>query len=83
MNEERTGYRNGQLIYPITVLDTKPQSGGGGMQPGPNTVGTEEIIDGSVKLEDLNGEVINRMTEVYDPTTGTIYANGARPPKTT
>ena len=80
---ERSGYRNGRLIYPISVLVTKPQSGGGGgsCQPGPNTVGTEEIIDGSVKLEDLNQEVVDRMTEVYDENTGTLYANGARPPQ--
>lgn len=75
---ERSGYRNGRLIYPISILDHKPQEGGGS-QPGPNTVGTDEIIDGSVKMEDLNQEVIDRMTEVYDESTGTLYANGSRP----
>lgn len=39
---------------------------GGGGQPGPNTVGTEQIIDGAVETEDLNQDVISRMTHSYD-----------------
>ena len=39
---------------------------GGGGQPGPNTVGTEQIIDGAVEPEDLNEDVIERMTHSYD-----------------
>ena len=56
---ERSGYRNGRLIYPISVLDTKPHPN----RPGPNTVGTEEVIDGSILSEDLNQEVSNTMTQ--------------------
>lgn len=41
-------------------------AGGGGGQPGPNTVGTEQIIDGAVETEDLNQDVIDRMTHSYD-----------------
>ena len=39
---------------------------GGGGVPGPNTVGTEQIIDGAVETEDLNDDVIERMTHSYD-----------------
>jgi len=39
---------------------------GGGGQPGPDSVGTEEIIDGSVQMEDLNEGVVNRMTNTYN-----------------
>ena len=39
---------------------------GGGGQPGPNTVGMEQIIDGAVEPEDLNEDVIERMTHSYD-----------------
>ena len=39
---------------------------GGGGVPGPNTVGTEQIIDGAVETEDLNQDVIDRMTHSYD-----------------
>ena len=66
---ERSGYRNGQLIYPISVLDTKPQEGGGGggsCQPGPNTVGTEQIIDNSVIMDDLNDSVKEKIQKTYD-----------------
>ena len=65
--EERSGYRNGQLIYPISVLDHKEKGGGGGScQPGPNTVGTEEIIDNSVIMDDLNDSVKDRIQKTYD-----------------
>ena len=40
-------------------------SGGGG-QPGPNTVGTEQIIDDSVEVEDLTTDVKDKMTNHYD-----------------
>lgn len=74
---EKSGYRNGQLIYPISVLDTKPQEGGGGGGGlGPHTVGHEElktdsvdtdnIVDGSVQEQDLHDDVKDRMTITYD-----------------
>ena len=63
---ERSGYRNGQLIYPISVLDHKPDEGGGGMQPGPDTVGSREIIDNSVQMVDLNDSVKNKIKKTYD-----------------
>jgi len=59
---EKSGYRNGQLIYPISVLDHKEEEGGGGgMQPGPNTVGTEQIVDDSIEMEDLSHNVKDKM----------------------
>lgn len=64
---EKSGFRNGQLIYPVSVVDHKKESGGGGgMQPGPNTVGTEQIIDGSVIEADLNDSVKAKMQKTYD-----------------
>ena len=38
--------------------------GGGGGQLGPNTVGTNEIVDGSIKLEDLSDEVKEGLDEL-------------------
>lgn len=35
--------------------------GGGGGQLGPNTVGSEEIVDGSIKLEDFSQEVKDKL----------------------
>lgn len=64
MNEQ-SGYRNGQLIYPISVLDHKEEEGGGGgMQPGPNTVGTDEIIDGSIILDDMSPNTMAQSSDI-------------------
>ena len=73
---ERTGYRNGQLIYPISVVDHKKESGGGGgggCQPGPNTVGTEQIIDNSVIMDDLNDSVKAKIQKTYDEDDETLH----------
>lgn len=72
---ERSGYRNGRLIYPISILDHKPEEGGGGggMQPGPNTVGTEEIIDGAVEMRDLNDSVKSKIQKTYDQDDETLH----------
>ena len=48
----------------------------GGGQPGPNTVGTEQIIDGAVEEEDLHEDVKDRMTVTHDITTGGIRLGG-------
>lgn len=73
MNEQ-SGYRNGQLIYPISVLDHKEQEGGGGgSHPGPNTVGTDEIIDNSIMEEDLNSSVREKIQKVYDRDDETLH----------
>lgn len=40
--------------------------GGGGGQPGPNTVGTEELKDGAVEMEDLHDDVVGKMTNTYN-----------------
>lgn len=54
-------------------------AGGGGGQPGPDSVGTDEIIDGSVQEEDLSDEVKDKMTQTYSSENRTLYINGAKP----
>lgn len=72
MNEQ-SGYRNGQLIYPISVLDHKEQEGGGGgggLTPGvpipADTVDTAAIQDGAVEMQDLNDSVKAKIQKTYD-----------------
>lgn len=48
----------------------------GGSLPGPNTVGTEQIIDDSVELEDLNTEVKQKFTHSYDAENEGILLGG-------
>lgn len=49
---------------------------GGGGVPGPNTVGTEQIIDGAVEEEDLHDDVKGRMTVTHDASTGGLRLGG-------
>ena len=46
---------------PLYVYRRPEESGQPGSQPGPNTVGTDEIIDNSVMMEDLNQSVKDEM----------------------
>lgn len=50
--------------------------GGGGGQPGPDTVGTEQIIDGAVEEQDLHNDVKERMTITHDSSTGGLRLGG-------
>ena len=49
---------------------------GGGGQPGPDTVGTEQIIDGAVEEQDLHDDVKGRMTITHDSSTGGLRLGG-------
>ena len=61
---------------PSTDDDT-PWEGGG--QLNPNTVGTEEIINGSIGMEDLNSEVSDKLDDVYIQNDESLYINGTKP----
>lgn len=76
MNKQ-SGYRNGQLIYPVSVVDHKkePESGGGGGEITPgvpiphDTVDSDSIIDGSVEMQDLSNSVKDEMITKDDRVT--------------
>ena len=74
----RSGYRNGVLIYPVSVIDHN-QDEGGGIQPGvpipPNTVDSAAIIDGNVEMEDLSDGVKAQIQKTYDEDDETLYMN--------
>ena len=44
-----------------------------------NSVGSKQIENESVMLEDLNEEVTDRLTNVYDENTERLFINGAKP----
>lgn len=50
-------------------------SGGGGV-PAPNSVGTEQIIDDSVEMQDLHEDVKKNMTHSYDAESEGIRLGG-------
>lgn len=54
-----------------------------GLTPGggvlPNTVGTEQIINNTIKMEDLSGEVTDKLTSDYDSNEETLYMDSIIP----
>lgn len=52
----------------------------GGGTPGPNTVGTDQIIDGAVEEQDLNDHVKDRMTVTHDSSSGGLRIGGYAKP---
>lgn len=59
--------------------DDEPYVPGGGGEVGPNTVGTDEIIDGSVGTQDLDKEVTDKLEDVYVQGNESLYINGTKP----
>jgi hypothetical protein len=59
--------------------DDEPYVPGGGGEVGPNTVGSAEIIDGSVRTVDLNKEVTDKLDDVYIQDNESLYINGTKP----
>lgn len=50
-----------------------PSGGGGGDKPSPNSVGTEQIMDGSVEMGDLNDSVRQKIQKTYDEDDETMH----------
>jgi hypothetical protein len=54
----------GQILkFNGTIWENEDDDSG---TPGPDTVGTEQIIDNSVEMEDLNDSVKNKIQKTYD-----------------
>ena len=60
---------SGDELIMTMPLPESGGGGGGGSQPGPNTVGTDEIVDNSIMMEDLNEEVKDAMMTEDDRVT--------------
>lgn len=59
--------------------DDEPYTPGSGGELGPDTVGTREIINKSVLLEDLNKEVTDKLDDTYVEDNESLYINGTKP----
>ena len=59
--------------------DDEPITPGGGGEVVPNTVGTDEIIDGSITQADLNKEVQDKLDDTYIQNEESLYINGTKP----
>ena len=61
---ELAGATDGQILkYNGTTWENEDDDSG---TPGPDTVGTEQIIDNSVEMQDLNDSVKNKINKTYD-----------------
>ena len=58
--------------------DDEPYTPGSG-ELGPDTVGTEEIKDGSVRVVDLDNEVTDKLDDIYVQDNESLYINGTKP----
>jgi hypothetical protein len=47
------------------IDDTPIDVSGGGEQPGPDSVGTDQIIDNSILMDDLNSSVRDKIQKTY------------------
>ena len=72
-----------QTLIPVddhgtpSIDDDTPWSGGG--KVGPDTVGSTEIIDGSVRTVDLNREITDKLDDTYVEDNESLYINGTKP----
>ena len=57
------------LLQPSTAEIVQQSQNGGGSQPAPDSVGSEQIVDGSVEMEDLNKKVKDAMVTGDDRVT--------------
>ena len=58
-----------KLIFEVGDKEYELDGGGGGSQPGPDTVGSREIKNDSVEMEDLNSRVKDAMITDKDRVT--------------
>ena len=68
-----------KLVIEIDGTDWVFEGGGSGPLP-PDSVGTEQIIDGAVEEEDLHDDVKDRMTITHDSSTNGLRIGGYAKP---
>jgi hypothetical protein len=65
------GIEVGQILkYNGAIWENEDDDSG---TPGPGTIGTEQIIDNSVEMQDLHDDVRNKIQKFYDRDDETFY----------
>lgn len=78
VNEEYNGFRSGDLLDANTIvalIKYAMEHGGGGHG---GAVTSEDIVNGTIQLEDLADEVTNKMESEYEEGNEVLYLNGSR-----
>ena len=65
-----------KIIFDIDGKEYEFDGGGGTGPLPPDSVGTEQIIDGAVEEQDLHDDVKGRMTITHDSSTGGLRIGG-------
>ena len=69
-----------KLIIEVGGKEYELDGGGGSGPLPPDSVGTEQIIDGAVEEEDLHDDVKDRMTITHDSSTNGLRIGGYAKP---
>ena len=72
------GYSAGTVLDANAVVQLVIKILNGAVSGGeilPDTVGSEQIIDGSIRLEDLSSEITSSLNSNYNPNNETLYTN--------
>lgn len=78
VSEDFNGFRSGDMLDANTIvalINYAIEHGGSGHG---GAVTSEDIINGTILLEDLNEEVTNKMESEYEETNEVLYLNGSK-----
>ena len=78
VSDEYNGFQSGDILDANTIVAlikyAIEQSGGGHG----GAVTSEDIVDGTIMLEDLSDEVTDRMSSEYEEGREVLYLNGSK-----
>ena len=78
VSDEFNGFQSGDILDANTIvalIKYAIEHGGGGHG---GAVTSEDIINGTILLEDLNEEVTNKMKSEYEEAGEVLYLNGSK-----
>ena len=78
VNNEYNGFRSGDILDANTIvamIKYAIEHSGGGHS---GEITSEDIVNGTIQLEDLSDEVTNKMESEYEHESEVLYLNGSK-----